>query len=90
MVSALEIVYCNLAHDDQKVSLLDSQLLQRFLVFGGFTLEDDLHRPGGHTLLGLYFLLQACDLTYTDCTLTVGSISIEKISPFKFFRLIFI
>lgn len=79
-----------MGHDHEEVGLLESQFLDFFLVVGGLALEDDLLGVHGMPLLVLDPLLEVGDLSGTDSTVCVGSISMENTSPFRFFILIFI
>jgi hypothetical protein len=82
--------YCDLGHHHEKIRLFQSQLLNLVLVVSGFALEDYLLGLRRETLLTFQTLLESTNLNKSGRTVSVGYISIEKISPFRFLILIFI
>jgi hypothetical protein len=89
VVSEWTAGYCDLCHDDEKVSLLECEFFDFFFVGGGLALEDDLLGFDGMALLVADLLLEVGDLHGRAGTVWLGSISTANTSPFRFFMLIF-
>ena len=86
----LGVGLCDLVHADDEVSVFDAYFLDSVLVVEGLSLEYDFQSIGCHALDLLDFGLEGGDLGYADSTLSAGSTSIWKTSPFRFLTFSFI